>query len=222
MKKSNKICIIVLVVVIFVIGSIYASIYFSKIGNYESMLDFPVGYSDDNGLTINEKVYRIASIDFDNDRYLFKGIDESNPYHIITSKCKAFAVINDFVIYPSIDDPDGLIFTTQDNFLDVKLEYYSENIKMPDYNKNSIRQLLIVFSPIKYPSSGYTHSINNTETITSILNCIENNTAPTEIISQEIEMPSDVYSVWIDYSDYPMYELIFSGTSQEDCSVIDN
>lgn len=211
-KTIYKLLIAIPIVFFIIIFLVISILVVMRIDDYNALKTLDTGYSDNGNITLNGNYYPIdLDFCFDSEKYHFKGINTDKSYHIETSRNIILAVLRDYAVYESIDDPYGYIITMETNSFGFHATYYSDNMIEPNYNQNNIRQILIVFAPLQYPSSGYTKSISEKETISNIFDCIETGEdIDNLLINCGIEMLNNNYTIWVDYSDFPMYQLIYS------------
>lgn len=222
-KKRTKIMLVLLIIIIGILLLCLlipaVSLYRSQLDGYRELTKLEAGYSNGKTITLGGKTYT-ADPDPDLENYCFKSEKPETVYHVIASSFKPVAVMQDFAVESYRDDPNGYILKEQKDIWGFStVTYYSSDFRLPAPESNSIRQLLITFAPIEFPSAGYTSSISGETVIREILACIQDGDDPTALIQAAVtDMPGDSYRVWVDYPDFPMYQLVYSGTAAEPTS----
>lgn len=210
-RGTLKTVILIIIIILFAAAVVLLGfLYSDSLDSYKQMCNFDAGYSDGEKIVIGEKTYSLSN-SYDFKDYALKNDTPVKFYHIVASDFKPIAVLQDFVVGAYDDDPNGYIIREQrDAWGFSGNEYYSADFRFPDSQADEIRQLLITFSPLEKPSAGYTSGVSGKQDIENILTCVQNGKSPTEQIKEaNIEMLSDSYKIWVDYPDFPMYQMIY-------------
>ncbi len=182
--------------------------------HYRELKPFEQGISTYDGFSLNDIEYLTsykAENEFDLSNYFIKMRNEDISYHIVESKNPIVAVFMDYRVYPIEDDPNGYVYQTEDDLFTGSL-YYAKDIEFPNPAKNSIRRLIITQPMIDSSSYEGLRKITDLESIDTVLTYIESNKDPKELLETDGISVDDGYSIWIDYFDFPMYQLIYKNS----------
>ena len=177
--------------------------------DYRKMKSLECGYMVDSCLNFQlDDVFYSVECQQDLTGYYYKSENTEKAYHIVTKNTKLVALFQDFRVYSSVDDPNRYILKGEDDLFEGSL-YYSENIELPTPENNQIRQIYV--SDSFPPDITDDISITDDAVIDSVIDCIRSGEDPFELLSGLNYDCENMLFVCIDYSDFPMYQLICNG-----------
>lgn len=185
------------------------------VNNYRQLLPFEKGYHHEGTVGIfdyNGKTYSIDS-DFGDTNKLRKYYHckkkTDNSLHIVADNNILIAVIRDYKVSAIEDDPNGYVYKGETDLFG-PLTYYSEDIQEPSPEKNEIRQIAICYTL----SDEEQIIITEKTLIKKIITCVRNNENPELVLADAGIKLSDhqkeYLEIWIDYSDFPLYQIIYN------------
>lgn len=217
LKKILKIVLVVISVLLFFFSSVIISLYLLHIPMYNELKTLPE-------ISANGDTFKIAGVNyttnepdsFSKGTYYHKEINNEDKYHVVTTENILSAIVKDFGVCASVDDPNNYVFITDRDLFGYQDYYYSENLKTPNIDNSEIRQLFITKSSGMVPDSD-TPAITEPETINIVIEHIKSNKNPKSVIENTLNsVLSEEYAIVADYTDFPVYQLIYDATRSGD------